>query len=138
MHKKFEILSHTADLRIRVFGENINELFQNAAFALAAILHPEVVHEVRRSTVKATITVSGQDQNVLLVDFLNAILAKSQIEKAVYPTVVFRAFGGNVEAEISGHRVHRFEEDVKAVTHHEAEIKENRNRILETNLVMDV
>jgi len=33
--KKFEILEHKADLKIRVFGENKEELFLNAVVAMS-------------------------------------------------------------------------------------------------------
>ena len=48
---KFEILEHKADLKIKVFGSNLEELFKNAVLAMASILKkPEL--EVRSQKIE--------------------------------------------------------------------------------------
>ena len=39
---KYEILEHTADLKIRVFGKTKEELFLNSLLAMAESMKPEV------------------------------------------------------------------------------------------------
>lgn len=71
------------------------------------------------------------DINSLLVDFLSEVLYQSQINKAVYHDVNFLKFSdpstgsrqAELEAEILGDKVKSFDEDIKAVTYHELEIK---------------
>jgi SHS2 domain-containing protein len=40
---KYEILPHTADLRIRAYGASLSELFRNALRGLGAVLQPEAL-----------------------------------------------------------------------------------------------
>jgi len=159
---EYKILSHTADLRLEVFGKTIEELFRNAAEALAQILSPrsekslpDLSSTTRRqagewhpNVPKEKIEIQSTNINTLLVDFLNEILAKSQIEKAVYKVVKIKigspstspdgtvgaSSGTNYSpsevegipislgAELAGIKVPEFEEDVKAVTYHEVNI----------------
>lgn len=135
--KLFEVLEHTADLRLKVFGRTEEELFQNGALALSSILKKETKKGPPADFVK--IKAEGKDLKELLVNFLNEILAKSQIDRKIYRRVKFLKFSGTVlEAQIFGAPVDRFDEDVKAVTHHGVNIKKNKRGIFETILVLDI
>lgn len=139
MRRKFEILPHTADLRIRIFGRDLEILFKNAAFALAAILHPQEVKKFESVQLREKIEVMAEDRNALLVDFLSEVLSRSQINGAIYPDLAINELTDKrISAEILGRRVAEFKEDVKAVTYHEVNIIKNKQGILETNLVLDI
>ena len=136
--KSFEILAHTADVRIKAFGHTEEELFQNAVLGLNSILAKE---EKKRFIPQnyEKIKIQGPDINVLLVSFLNEILARGQISKKIYKKVKFLKFGEKeLEAQIFGIAVDHFDEDIKAVTYHEAEIKRNKRGIFETTLTLDI
>lgn len=133
---KYRILSHTADLRLEVYGKTIEELFENATLALANILAPNVKEKISTG-LKAKLVVESASQNILLPDFLNEILAKSQIEKAIYFLEKIKISGNRVEAELSGIRVDKFDEDVKAVTYHEVDIRKEGD-VWKTKLVLDI
>jgi len=45
MDKKFEILEHTADFKIRGFGRDKKDLFQNALLGMIKALKPEALSE---------------------------------------------------------------------------------------------
>lgn len=106
---KYKILSHTADLRLEVYGKTLEELFINAAEALSDILVPEGslrqkklgtsdVRPAKAGSPAAKKKIFGTSEvqqperielrssniNTLLVDFLNEILARSNINKKVY------------------------------------------------------
>ncbi len=127
--KPYEILEHPAELRIRVFGETIEELFKNAAFALAEILTREKPTTYNKQPT-TKIKIKSPDINSLLVDFLSEILAKSQINKKVYKADFIKIRPEPVEglhyleAEIIGYPVERFDEDIKAVTYEDLNIKQ--------------
>ncbi|MCK6462640.1 MAG: archease [Candidatus Pacebacteria bacterium] len=132
----YEILSHTADLRLKIQASSLKELFGEALLAVADVLSE------KRKTGKPIIrkvSVSAQDKTSLLVDFLNEVLAMSQINKEVYTKVNFLDFSETrLEAEIEGFKVGGFDEDIKAITYHEAEIKQNKESQWETVLVFDI
>jgi len=181
MLTKYKILSHTADLRLEVYGKTLEELFMNAAEALARILHERsestkfsVPPEAGHSLVEV-IELRSPNISMLLVDFLNEILARSNINKMVYrvkniniltsdirpagagsPSAKDAQYVGyrmskiesvnlgtlevqkiGLEAEIIGAPVEKFDEDVKAVTYHEVNIKKEGD-IWKTRLVFDI
>ena len=74
---------------------------------------------------------------MLLVDFLNEVLAKSQINKRMYKVESLKLIRNELTAEISGISVEKFEEDVKAVTYHEVDIKKEGDSYT-TKLVLDI
>lgn len=132
--KKFEFLPHTADLRMRVWGSTLEELFQNALAGLAYILGGEAGLP-KSSPVK----VSADSPTNLLIDFLNEVLYLSNINKAVYDRVEFEKFSEReLAGTLRGHGVAGFAEDVKAVTYYGAEINKNSTGEFEVEIVLDI
>ena len=75
------------------------------------------------------------DINSLLVDFLSEILAKSQINKKIYLVKKLKIDEDKIilKAEIAGYSVDRFDEDIKAVTYEDLNIKKISGK-LQTDL----
>ncbi len=144
--KKFEILEHKADIKIKVIGSSLEELFKNAVWAMAQILSAEAAKsEFKIQNLKFKIKVKSADREILLVDFLNDILGESQINQAIYPEVRFLDFQPEgvqgmayLKAEISGYPIERFDEDVKAVTYHDLNIHQKEGGIWEATILFDV
>lgn len=135
---KYRVLSHTADLRLEVYGATPEELFMNSAEALAHILLPSLKEKVLAGA-RETIKIKSFNQNTLLVDFLNEILSRSQINKAIYAVVSLKLDTKKVELEavLSHVKVSEFEKDIKAVTYHETDIKKE-GEVWKTRLVLDI
>jgi len=133
---KYKILSHTADLRLEVYGKTMEELFINAIEALAHILLPSLKAPIKTQA-RETIKIKSFNQNTLLVDFLNEVLSRSQINRMLYFAEKIKLADYSLEAELSGIKVNKFEEDVKAVTYHEAVIQKSDN-LFKTRLVFDI
>src|SRR3989338_4605410 len=136
----FEILEHTADLRIKAWGKTKEELFKNALRGMAYVQKEEA-----RITKK--VQVKSTDMTALLIDFLSEVLTQSQINRVVFFDANFKAFSDTpsadsgqveLEAEIEGIKVDEFDEDIKAVTYHEAEVKQNPEGVYETKIVFDI
>lgn len=134
--KKFEILEHKADLKIRVFGRDKKELFKNALIGMSSGLRPKV--KTQKSKVK-TIKIQSPDLNALLVDFLSEVLYLTQVNKEIYNTAKFKKFSTQkIEAEISGKKAERFEEDIKAVTYHNLDIHQREDGSWEATILFDI
>jgi SHS2 domain-containing protein len=134
---KFEILPHTADIRLKVFGKTEEELFKNAMLGMAEIVSKSDFDT--RSPTSNLIKIQSLDINSLLVDFLSEVLYQSQINHAVFREVKFLKFKDTkLEAEISGFKIDSFDEDIKAVTYHELEIKKSPTGGFETTIVFDI
>jgi len=133
--KKYEILEHKADLKIRAFGKDLKELFENAMIGM----FENAKYEGGGRKIKKEIKVSSLDLLSLLVDFLSEALYQSQINKEIYNDIKFtKLIDTELEAELIGQKVERFGEDIKAVTYHNLEIKQNKNKIWEGTVLFDI
>lgn len=139
--KKYELLEHPAELRLRIYGKTIEELFSNAAEVMADVL---AIREKRqgKSVKKELLKIQSIDINSLLVDFLSEILAKSQINKCIYlvPKIrvsIVNSQKSKVVADLVGYPVGHFDEDIKAVTYQDLNIQKIKG-IWQTKLVLDI
>ena len=146
--KKFEVLEHTADLRLKVFGSSPKELFKNALYALGYTQKPEIVEQspvgriigtIRGRRVNEDFLIESMDYNTLLVDFLSEILSRSDALDAVFFDAKFKEFSElKMAGRIYGVKVSDFSQDIKAVTYHETDVKEVEPGKWETLLVFDI
>ncbi|MCX7589433.1 MAG: archease [Patescibacteria group bacterium] len=127
----YRFLEHTADIRMMVVGHNLNQVFEDAFYGLMHYLRPK--DENYSGQVRRLISVSSFDLTNLLIDFLNEILAFSQIHKEIYNKIKFIHFPDEndknlfIEAEISGSEINCFYKDIKAITYHEANLIKNKD-----------
>jgi SHS2 domain-containing protein len=134
--KKYEILEHKADFKIKVFGGSRQELLLNALSGMVAGLQPEFSNQ---KTVIRKIKISSVDLSALLVDFLSEALYLIQTNKEAYDRIVFTKLTGNeLIAGLSGKKIKRFGQDIKAVTHHDLTIGKNENGIWQAVILFDV
>jgi len=136
----YEQIDHTADLGIRVFGANPEELFANAARALVD-LHTDwtAVEEMVILHVEAR----GQDWEQLLHNWLRELHFVYETERLLLPNVaVIELDQEHILAECSGEafngRRHEARGEIKAVTHHGLEIWETEEGGLEAEVIFDL
>lgn len=120
--KRYELLEHTADIKMKVYGKTLEELFCNAAYGMANVQKSKI--KSRKLKIKRKISVEAVDLETLLVDFLSEILTLSDTYHEVYPKIFVSYLSKNkIKAEIFGFPVEQFDEDIKAVTYHGLEVK---------------
>jgi len=144
---KYKILEHKADLKMRVFGKTKEELFENAMIGMQSALRAEIQNsaqpqpflkgwgwaEIRKIKIKSF------DLTALLVDFLSEILYLIQVNKEIYNKIKFRKFSNTeIEAELFGQKVKRFDEDIKAVTYHQLDIHQKKDGSWQATILFDV
>lgn len=136
----YEIIGHTADIRLKVWGSSPQELFLDALLGMTRILKSKIPKSEREAKGEGRkIEIASPDQTALLVDFLNEALLQANINKEVYNEAQFKSLSKKkLEADLSGIPVQEFDEDIKAVTYHEAEIKKRPDGQLETTLIFDI
>lgn len=133
--KKYEILEHKADLKIRVFGKNLKELFLNAMTGM----FESAKYEKEGKKIKREIKVSSQDLSSLLIDFLSEILYLSEVNKEVYENVNFRKLTEReIEGELIGRKLKRIGIEIKAVTYHNLEISQKENGNWQATILFDI
>ncbi len=133
-NQKFKILPHTADTKIRVFGNTKQELFLNAVKGMTAILK----FSGKGKSVCRKIEVNSLDLNALLIDFLNEVLYLTETNREVYNDIKFKNFSDSqLQGELEGNKIESFGEDIKAATYHDVEIKK-KNNIYQVDILFDV
>lgn len=147
--KQYEILEHKGDFKIRVFGKTKQELFLNALLGMESGLRPEIDFRnqqyldarLRRAGIGKSrhIKIKSQDSNALLVDFLSEALYLIQTNKEVYNKADFKKFSDTeLEADLFGQKVEIFGEDIKAVTYHGLNIRQDNSGIWQTEILFDI
>jgi len=77
----FEILEHTADIGIKAYGNTLKEAFENAALGMFSLItNPENI----KSRLSKEIFVEAEDRESLLVEWLNEIIYRFEVDYEVY------------------------------------------------------
>lgn len=127
--KQFEYLPHTADVKIKAYGKTREELFSNVAIGTFNILTD--ISKVKPK-IKKTIKIESKKITSLLYDYLEEFLFLldtegfiiSKIEKI---NITEKQDTFELNADISGDSYKNYvtKGDIKAITYHEMEIKDN-------------
>ncbi len=127
--KPFEYLEHTADVKFRAYGRTPEEMLSNAAAALFGTM-TDLSKVQTKETWKTELNAPDLEQ--LAYDWLSEIVFLFETESAVFSTFevkLRRNEDWKLEAQIGGERIdpsrHAFDNEVKAVTLHEFEVKKN-------------
>jgi SHS2 domain-containing protein len=127
----FEYLEHTADIKFRAYGKSPEEMLANAAAALfKAMVDPATIE------VKETWTVELEATNLeqLAYDWLSELVFLFETESAVFAAFTIKlqqnkSGSWSLHGKIGGERIdlkrHAFENEVKAITLHEFQVKKN-------------
>jgi len=110
----FEELSHTADVSIRAWGGDLDELFAAAAEGMFALMGAP-----RETGVGRKVEVAAGDLETLLVDWLSELLYLSEVNGELYDSFAVRVLPSwRLEAAIAGGKGSASGDKVKAVTYH--------------------
>ena len=132
-----EFLDHTADIRIRITGSSFAQLFRESLQAMNQILGP-IDDSGKSQSEFYNLEVKATDRTTLLVDFLSEVLTQTHISNVLYDTIDFVSLEETgLRAQLSGYTITAFEEDIKAVTYHEAEVIE-KDGTWSTVIVFDI
>ena len=137
---RYRLTDHTADFGIQAFGQDLAQLFENAAFALS-----DLITDTERLAGKQTLslTISGMDWNDLLVNWLREVLylwnGKDLLvkETRVRQTGEF-VFSADVIHDPYDRNVHEIRNEIKAVTYHQLEVGRNADGGWYANFIVDV
>lgn len=146
MIQDFELIQHTADLKIRVYGNSLAELFKHALMGMFQVCEPVAPtctrHDDRLICANLPeqhqVTVHAVDRESLLVAFLSHALYLSDTHNQAYFDVTLHAISDtNLQATLHGVQVTGFNVEIKAVTYHEMHIESVDGR-WKTDVVFDI
>jgi len=145
--KDFEILSHMADIKIRVYGKTLEQFFKNAVIGMFQSIGPLVsgCSFINKRIVCAqlpemhAISMNASNLDSLLVDFLSEVLYLSDVHNEAYlDAAIHEVNETQIRATVKGVKVEGFRVvEVKAVTYHELTV-ENIDGIWQSNIVFDI
>lgn len=140
---KYEFLYHIADAKFRAFGLTLEEAFENAALALFNVM-------IDTSNLKASeqrnIELTSPDIKMLLVEWLSELLYLFEVDEIIFfefriekiektgEGFSLRGIASGVPIDLSNHK---FDTQVKAVTLHELEVKQDETGRFRVQVVVD-
>ena len=128
--KRYEVLDHTADIGLIVYGGNLKALFENAGEAFFHLITD--LRKVRRRT-ERRINIGGESLERLMVDWLGELLYLHDVENLLFKGFKVESVGEDgLQAVAKGEPfqegVHVIKTEVKAVTYHRIEVREEKGR----------
>jgi SHS2 domain-containing protein len=135
--KEYEFLEHTADVKFRAFGKNLEEVFENSAKALVKTICEEKINKKRIRKME----LGAKDLEGLLYEFLEEILFLIETKGIIFAGVKrikidkkFRLIGEFYFDENENYEIHL---DVKAITYNEMFVKKEKGKWI-SQVVLDV
>lgn len=131
----FEEIEHTADWAYRVRGNNLAELFIQAAQGLYLLVGMQLTPGAK---ITRSIELKALDRESLLVAWLNELLYLHESESLGFSQLeIQRLEGTSLKAKVTGAPTQQWLKEIKAVTYHNLAIR-NTESGLEVTLVLDV
>jgi SHS2 domain-containing protein len=136
---KYRFTDHTADFGIQAFGKTLEQLFENAAFALSDLITDTNILE---GTHSQPISVGGDARDDLMVNWLREILylwhGMGMLVKqtSVKEITEFRLMA-DITYDLYDKDKHEIRNEIKAVTYHQLEVNQNKDGWF-ANFILDV
>ncbi|MFH0986673.1 MAG: archease [Candidatus Micrarchaeota archaeon] len=137
--KQFESLDiATADMAFAAYGRTKNELFENAARGLFAVMFEKIKVSPKE---KRVIEIENKDEIMLLHNFLAELLYSFDTEHIIMSDIKVKISGNRLRAEMKGEKYdpkkHRFIIDVKAITYHKMAIEKMKDGTYKCVVIVD-
>lgn len=137
--KRFEVIDHTADIAIKVYGGTLKELFENAALGMFNIIADL---EGIKSSVEIEVKIEAPDEEELLIEWLEELLHNFYTKNIIFSEFkIAELTSVNLSAKVKGRFIgenrNRLKSEIKAATRHELKINRVNNKY-ETQIVFDV
>ena len=125
MIKNYQLIEHTADIGIIVKGENLKELFSNAALAMFDIIAEEK-NKTAGKKEKLEIKQKADNLEELLVSWLNELLSLAFSNELIFSDLKIDKLNENsIVASVFGKKFkhYKMNTEIKAATYHELKIE---------------
>ena len=133
------LLEHTSDIAIQAEGFTLEDVFSSALLQMDEVLVPGYCLPTEHYDCQLRIELRGEDPTVLLVDFLSEALALSYIQKALFCYVYFEAMSEKeLAGQLYGRWYEKLENEIKAVTFHEAHLRRDPSGKWGTPVLFDL
>jgi len=137
--KTFEILEHTADLRIRVRAKDLKALFVRTAEEMFVIIAEQKKKTAARGC-RLRIRLTAENLDELFVAWLNELLSLAYSRKLIFTEFRIEKISEHIlDACVAGRSSKDFviNKEIKAATYHQLEIEETQAG-WKTEVIFDV
>ncbi|MFA5360689.1 MAG: archease [Candidatus Paceibacterota bacterium] len=139
MSYQISVLEHPADIRLKITASSKKDLFQGALKGMALIIAGRKNIKKGEQLIEKQIETLSPEKNTLLVDFLNEVLAKTDIYHSVFSEIEIEELTERkIRGTIKGQKVKEFKEEIKAATYHGLDIVQNEEGLWEAIILFDV
>jgi SHS2 domain-containing protein len=125
----YEYLPHTADLKIRIRSDSLENLFIESLKALNEFLGAEKGGK----KIEKEIELSSKDLVLLYIDFLSEVLSLTYTEKMIFEIKEIKIIKNEeikLKAKLIGEEYKSLKEDIKAITYHQAKIEKENDKYI--------
>jgi SHS2 domain-containing protein len=133
---RYKVLEHTADAMVEILGKDLNEMFENAAYAMFDQI-TDVTKVESKGEIRIVLDAESREQ--LLVDFLQELLFVQDLQDFVFSKFEIKTDGKHLEALCGGEKFdagrHAKRSVVKGVTYHKLEFDDKNGKL---TLLFDV
>ena len=138
--KKFEYLDHTADIGIRAYGQDLKDLFENAAEAMLAVTAElDTIDEMMLMEVSVTASTLPD----LMLNWLGELNFQHQVEEIFFCRTEIREISPNrlravVFGEARNENRHVVLAEIKSVTFHQLQVEQASDGVWTAQVIFDI
>lgn len=134
----FSELEHTADILMRVSASSLEDLFAESARAMFSCMH----EHRRGGSVARHLSLEAADRDALLHDFLSELLFLAEVDNIVFSDAEVSISGRSLRATAYGEpfdpAVHAGGTEIKGISYHGLDIREERDHRFVVEILFDV
>jgi SHS2 domain-containing protein len=135
---RFEVIDHTADVGIIAYGRNLKQAFANSAYGMFSLIADL---DGVKEKVSRKVDIQSNDQEALLVDWLNELLYLFDVEHILFKKFeIISLSRKRLQARVYGEKVdtsrHQLKTAVKAATYHMLKIEKNEG--VKVRFILDI
>jgi SHS2 domain-containing protein len=138
--KKFEFLDHTSEIKFKIYGKNLEEIFENSVEAVSNFLTKGKKVKEKKSK-RISLVTSESDLNLLLYNFLEELIFFLDAKNFIAAKARVKIKNGHLKAIIYGDSASNYKglDEIKSPTYSEMYIKKLKNNSeWEAQFVVDV
>lgn len=138
--KDYELIEHTADIGVRVFGRDLGEVFINSAKAMFDIIAEPCKACDSIKLNNFDLKIEGEDIEELFINWLNELLSLFEAQEALFKEFNINSLTEKkLIATASGcpRENCKIKTEIKAATYHELKIEKTREGFM-AQVIFDV
>ncbi|HNR65176.1 MAG TPA: archease [Atribacterota bacterium] len=142
--KDFELVEHTADIGLKIYGKDEKDLFINAARGMFFLITGSRISLAPESIRKYyALESEAPGREDLLVTWLNDLLYIHFTDLVIFDDYIIdyiseEVIKSKVRAVEIKDSPYQIVKEIKAVTYHNLQVCQNKNGIWEANIVFDI